>query len=409
MPDVLPSWTTQDLAAALVRIPGLSGQEGAVAAFVADQMHALGFDDVTTDSCGNVIGVRYGHAAGPTLLFDGHMDVVPVVAGTPGQEEVPEVWAHDPFGGEIAEGRLWGRGAADTKGALAAMLLAAARLPRREFTGKLVVVASVCEENLTGAALGRVLDRCPADVVVTGEPTSLRLGVAQKGRVTLRLCATGRSAHTSRPELGDNAVYKMIEAIQRLRGLPLPADPDLGPGILELTEIVSEPLPNQTSVPAGCRARFVGRTLPGETEEAVLGRVWAALAGAPAGLSVEVERLRQACYTGEVLEARDFLPGWRSRPDDPWRPRILAALAAAGLPTGLYHAPCGTNASESAGRRGIPSFIYGPGSLAQAHIADEWVSVDELAAAERGYAAIARACLGKAEGDAFPAHAVSAG
>lgn len=363
-----------------------------MAAFVAAQMRALGFDEVTTDRYGNVIGVRYGCAAGPTLLFDGHMDVVPVAEGMSGREGSSERWTHDPFGGEIAEGRLWGRGAADTKGALAAMMLAAARLPRAEFTGRVVVVASVCEENLTGAALGRVLDRYPADVVVTGEPTSLRLGVAQKGRVTLLLHARGRSAHTSRPELGDNAVYKMVEAIQRLRNLSLPADPDLGPGILELTEIVSEPLPNQTSVPNGCRARFVGRTLPGETEEEVLGRVWGALAGAPSGLSVEVERLRQVCYTGEALETRDFLPGWRSRPDDPWRSRILEALTAAGLPTDLYHAPCGTNASESAGRRGISSFIYGPGSLAQAHIVDEWVSLEELAAAERGYSAMIKGC-----------------
>ncbi|MEJ5199498.1 MAG: M20/M25/M40 family metallo-hydrolase, partial [Anaerolineae bacterium] len=123
-----------------------------MAAFVAAQMRALGFDEVTTDRYGNVIGVRYGCAAGPTLLFDGHMDVVPVAEGMSGREGSSERWTHDPFGGEIAEGRLWGRGAADTKGALAAMMLAAARLPRAEFTGRVVVVASVCEENLTGAA-----------------------------------------------------------------------------------------------------------------------------------------------------------------------------------------------------------------------------------------------------------------
>ncbi len=377
------SWKVPDLAGALVQIPSLAGQEAAIAAFVAEQMRALGFDAVTTDTYGSVIGVRHGHAPGPTLLFDGHMDVVPITE--------PEQWTHAPFGGEVAGGKLWGRGAADTKGSLAAMILATARLSREAFSGRVLVAASVGEENLTGAALGHVLDLFPADVVVTGEPTALRLGVAQKGRATLLLHAAGRAAHTSRPELGDNAVYKMIEAIQRLRAVPLPGDPDLGPGVLELTEMVSDPLPGNAMVPSGCRARFIARTMPGETEAAVLDRLRGALTGL-SGVSVEVETARQTCYTGKILEMRDFLPGWRAQPADPWQAAILAALTEAGLPAGTWAAPCGTNASESAGRRGIPSFIYGPGSLTQAHVVDEWVAVDELLAAEQGYAAIVRAC-----------------
>lgn len=378
-PDVLA------LAQALVRLPSPAGGEGAVAAHVARTLRASGFDEVTVDAWGNVIGVRRHSPSGPILLFDGHMDVV-----DPG----PEPWAHDPYGGEIAAGRLWGRGAADTKGALAAMLCAAAGLPRAGLAGTLVVAATVCEENLTGAALGHVLDVWPADVVVTGEPTGLRLGVAQKGRATFRVHAAGRSAHTSRPELGENAVYKMIEAIRRLRELPLGSDPQLGPGILELVELASEPLPNQTLVPAACHARFVARLMPGETAEGFLGRIRGGVAGLP-GVTAALDRLQQRCYTGATLEADDFLPGWRCPPDDPWRQALQAALAAAGLPAEPFHAPCGTNASESAGRRGIPSFIFGPGALAQAHIADEWVAVDELYAAQAGYAALARAVLAR--------------
>ena len=377
-----------ELCCALVRIPSLSGHEDAAAAFVAAQMAGLGFDEVMTDRFGDVIGIHRGHAPGPTLLFDAHMDVVPVTA--------PAQWTHPPFGGELAEGRVWGRGAADTKGSLAAMLCAAAGLPQASFIGQIIIVASVHEENLTGAALGHVLDRWPADAVVTGEPTSLRLGVAQKGRVTLVVHAAGRAAHTSRPELGDNAVYKMIDAVNRLRAVPLPGDPDLGPGVLALTEFVSEPLPGNTMVPSGCRARFIGRTMPGETEAAVLDRLRAALSGLE-GVTVDIETVRGVCYTGERLEIRDFLPGWRNRPDDPRQTAILAGLERAGLPARTWAAPCGTNASASAGVRGIPSFIYGPGSLEQAHIVDEWVAVDELLAAQQGYAAIARACLAGSE------------
>jgi putative selenium metabolism hydrolase len=373
-----------DLTRALVRIPSLSGEEGAVAAFVADAMRRLGFDGVHTDAWGNVIGLRRGSRPGPTLLFDGHMDVV---------EPGPEGWLRDPYGGEISQGRLWGRGACDTKGSLAAMLCAAAELPVHRLAGTLVMAATVCEETVTGAALGHVLDAHPADLVVTGEPTGLRLGVAQKGRATLRLRAAGRSAHTSQPELGDNAVYRMIEAIERLRALPLPGDPELGPGVLELVEIESQPLPNQTLVPAGCQARFVARTMPGEDAGALLSRIERGLTGLP-GISFALDALRQPCYTGALLETVDFLPGWRCPEDDPWRQALLAALATAGLLAAIYAAPCGTNASESAGRRGIPSFIYGPGLLAEAHIADEWVDIDELAAAQTGFHIIARQVLG---------------
>ncbi len=247
------------LARTLIRIPSASGGEAALAACVADVMTALGFDRVEVDAWGSVVGCRHGGGPSPAILFDGHMDVV-----DPG----PEPWQHDPYGGEITGGRLYGRGAADTKGSLAAMLCAASSAERLQ--GDVIIAATVCEENLTGVALGHVLDRTRPDVVITGEPTGLRLGVAQKGRATIRLHASGRSAHTSRPDLGDNAAYKMIEAIGRLRSLPQALDAELGSGVLELVELASEPLPNQALVPAGCHARFVARTLPGETPESFI-------------------------------------------------------------------------------------------------------------------------------------------
>lgn len=368
---------------ALLRLPGLPGEEGAVAQAVAARMVALDYDQVEIDEYGNVIGQITGARDGPCLFFDSHMDVVPVTN--------PEAWRHDPFGAEIEDGRLWGRGAADTRGSLAAMLYAAGRLPRHALHGRCLVVASVCEELLTGAALGPLLDRFKPDVLVTGEPTNLRLGVAQKGRCSLLVTTRGRSAHTSRPELGDNAVYKMMDAITRLRALPYTPDPLLGVGVLELTEIISEPLPGTSFVPHGCKARLIGRIMPGETAESVLSRLRASLDGIP-GVDLRLVELRQECYTGRSLVMEDFIPGWRNPPGDPWQERILSALAVAGLPAIPFGAPCGTNASAGAGARGISSFIYGPGSLDQAHTIDEWVQLSELYAAYHGYQSIALAC-----------------
>jgi putative selenium metabolism hydrolase len=369
---------------ALVRAASPSGQEQRAAAVAASAMAALNFDEVYTDEYGSVIGTRHGHAAGPALLLDAHLDTVAAVT--------PEQWQHDPFEGEIAAGRLWGLGAADTKGSLAAMICAAAGLPRDSLRGQILITASVCEENLTGAALDHILDRHPADAVVIGEPTRLRIGVAQKGRAEIIVLATGRSAHTSQPELGENAVYKMIDALARLRALPLPADPELGPGVLELVEIVSEPLPGTAHVPNGCRARFVARLMPEETPESVLTRLRCGLADF-AGVSVGLESTSQRCYTGQALFNDGFLPGWRTPAADPWLAKVQEGLRAGGLPAATFAAPCGTNGSASAGRRHIPTFIFGPGSLAQAHTVDEWIALDQLLAAEQGYASIIRACL----------------
>jgi acetylornithine deacetylase/succinyl-diaminopimelate desuccinylase-like protein len=304
----------------------------------------------------------------------------------------PGEWRHDPFGGEIAEGRIWGRGACDDKGALAAMMCGAARVPLDTIAGRIVVSASVCEENLTGAAVSHILDRYTPDLMIACEPTDLKLGIAQKGRAGVVVYARGVSAHTSRPELGENAVYKMMEAVARLRAMQLPGDPELGRGILELTEMVSEPLPGAGFVPSGCRARLVERTMPGETAELVVDRLRAAVAGLD-GVSVQLDQSNQPCYTGRCLHALDFVPGWRAEPESGWQVRILSAILQVSLPGETFAAPYGTNASAGAVGRGIPSFIFGPGSIQQAHSVDEWISIEELLKGERAYASIAAACL----------------
>lgn len=345
-------------------------------------MRELGYDEITVDEYGSVIGIRRGAQPGKTILLDAHLDVVAVT----NREE----WTHDPFGGEISGGKIWGRGACDNKGVLATMICGVASIPRAVIAGTLVVSASVCEETLTGAALAPILDQYTPDVVIVGEPTELKLGIAQKGRAGLIIKTRGTSTHTSHPELGDNAVYKMLEIIQRLRALTLDSDPELGREILELTEIVSEPMPGAGFVPSGCRARFVHRTMPGQTPERILTRLRHAVAELDA--TIDFDYLSQQCYTGKTLEIVDCIPGWRAHLNDPWQSKILATLRDANLPAATFAAPFGTNASVSA-TRGIPSFIFGPGSIEQAHVVNEFIAVDALLAGERAFATIARACL----------------
>jgi putative selenium metabolism hydrolase len=375
LPDYDPSSLVIDLCREFVRIPSPSGQEGALAAVVAARMRAMGFS-VETDAFGNVLGLRKGARSGPTVILDAHLDTVPVT-------DAP-AWRHDPFSAEIDQGRIWGRGSADTKGSLAAMLCSAAAL--EDFPGTLIVSASVCEEDMTAAALAHVLDHHPADLVIVGEPTSLCLGTAQKGRAGLWVEATGRSAHTSRPELGDNAIYKMMEAISRIRALPLPADPELGQGVCELIEIDSEPKPSPGMVPHLCRARLALRLLPGETAQSVLERTHGVLEGLE-GLSVRLLETSQGCYTGLAIAMQEFVPAWKNR-DMALQARLLKALG-----TTAFAAPYTTNASAAAVRN-IPTFLLGPGSIEQAHTVDEWISLDQLMAAPKAYITVIRSFLG---------------
>ncbi len=363
-----------ELCRELVRIPSPSGGEGRLAAFVAERMEAIGFR-VEIDRFGGVLGMKKGRLPGPTLLLDAHLDTVPVTD--------PSGWTHDPSGAEIAGGRLWGRGTADTKGSLAAMLCAAEALD--DFAGTLLLSASVGEEDLTTFALSQVLDRHPANLVLVGEPTSLKLGVAQKGRAGLVVEARGRSAHSSRPELGENAVYRMMEAVSLIRSLPLPSDPELGSGVCELIEIHSEPAPSTGMIPHRCTARFALRLLPGETAGGVLERTAGALHGME-GVSVRLAKSSRRCCTGIDVEMEDFIPGWRNAD------RALAARLLEALGTVPFGAPYTTNASAAASR-GIPAFLFGPGSIDQAHTVDEWVDLPELSRARDGYLAVARAFL----------------
>jgi len=331
-------------------------------------MRDLNFDDVRVDAFGSVIGVRRGARPGKTILFDAHLDVVAVTNR--------DAWTRDPFGGELANGKIFGRGACDDKGPLAAMLCAAASVPRDELAGQIIVSASVCEENLTGGALAPILDQHQPDVVIIGEPTELKLGIAQKGRAGIVVHAHGKSAHTSRPELGENAVYKMLEVVNRMRALPLPGDLDLGRAIIELTEIVSEPRPGAGFVPHTCHARFVERMLPGESRTSVLEK-WRGVCDEIPGIAIEFEELEQRCYTGATLAMQDFIAGWRA--EETWVEKLRQALSIE-----TFAAPFGTNASVSAAR-GIPTLILGPGSIEQAHVVDEWMAVEELLAGERTY------------------------
>ncbi len=371
----------------LVQAQSFAGSEAAAAAVALRWMQQLGFDEAYTDDYGSVIGRIQGQAGGgPNLHYDGHLDTVPATAR--------DQWQHDPFAAEIAAGAIWGRGTVDMKGSVAAMICAAAFLPRDLLHGSITVSASVAEEEFEGAALAAILHLHPADMVVIGEATNLRVGTAQKGRAGIRVLTRGIPAHSSVPHAGRNAVYSMMEAIERLRALPTRHDEVLGDTVLELVELVSMPYPGTSIVPDGCRARWDRRLVLGETPDAVLAELRAALA--PLGDTVAVSFLQVSleAYTGMPLQGEDFHPAWRMADDHPLTQAALASVQAVGLPPEMWAATYCTNGSATAGRMGIPTIILGPGDPAQLHRIDEHLPVDDLLRGTQVYMELSRRVLG---------------
>ena len=374
-----------DFCRALVRLPSLPGEEGEVARAVQARMRTLDYDRVVADAWGNVIGTIVGgraQADSPKILLDAHMDTVP-----PGDVDG---WQHDPFGAEVEQGRIYGRGAVDDKASVAAIVSMARLLDRDRLAGTVTVCASVYEEVAEGAALAKAVEAVRPDFVVVCEPTDLKLGIGQKGRAGVRVEATGVTSHSSRPTDGVNAVYKMLPALQRLRSVETGEDPLLGEEIVELVELISTPYPSTAMVPYHCMARYDCRLVRQEPPGKLLDRLQAV---AGEDVSTSLQRRTIACYTGAQIEVEEYYPAWTIAPDAPFVVATRRGLQGVGHPVEECYVPYCTNASYTAGVANIPTILYGPGSVRHAHILDEYVEIAQLAAATEGYAAIVSAVL----------------
>ncbi len=365
----------------IIRIESLSGEEGSVAAVVRAKMQALGYDRVETDDFGSLVGYRQGIRPGPTVLFDSHMDVVPVTN--------PDEWTSDPFGAEIRGGSIYGRGASDMKGPLAAAVVGLGRLPKDEFAGTIAVSTSVLEEKHEGIALQAVMQHCHPDFVVICEPNGNTIGVGQKGRAGIWVDVSGSPAHSSVPHLGDNAVYKGVKVIERLHGMALPSDDVVGEGVMELIDAISRPYPSRSTVPVGFYLRYDRRLVRGETEEGVLQSTRQALAGL-SGWQVGFQEIELDTYTGQKLRALDYHPAWAIDRGSDWIQKAARGLASVGISPQYTTALFCTNGSYSAGTAGVPTLIFGPSSGQMAHRIDEYIPIDELLSGAEGYQGLAR-------------------
>jgi len=370
----------------LVRIPSPSTQEGPVAERILAEMDRLGFRDARVDRIGNVVG-WVGSGEGPTLMLNGHMDTVRVSDAS--------AWTRDPLAGEIEGGRLYGLGACDMKGGVAAMLYGAYLLRRAGLPQKgRVVVACVVQEEPSEGMGSRVLieeEGVRPDWVLIAEPSDLQIARGQRGRLELRVTVHGRSAHASQPHLGENAVYaaaRLVFGLELLAG-QLGDDPFLGPGTMAVTEIRSQ-ASSRNAIPDRCDLIIDRRLTLGETEAMALAEVQRVITREGIRAEVRVTEYTATSYTGYPCRAREYYAPWVIEEDHPLVTALArAAKAQLGKRPRVGHWQFSTEGAYTAGVAGIPTVGFGPGDPRQAHAPDEWVSLDDVCAAAEVYARLA--------------------
>jgi acetylornithine deacetylase len=321
----------------------------------------LGIDAslVGADTRMSVIGQLTVRHPIDTLLIASHLDTVPI--------DGMRIPAFDPA---TAHGRMYGRGSCDTKAGMASLLAALERVLAAGTLRRNVIIVGEADEEMGSQGVRDVLATLPgkcADWVLATEPTQLELVTRHKGRLTLELGAEGVACHASDPDRGHNAVVAMARATvamaelhERLRATP---DPSLGPATLAVTVTSGGQAPN--IVPDRALAVVDRRTLPIETVESVRAEIEGALRAAGVGDAVRIE---SCSLDKDSLETRDDAPCVR---------HCQAALARCGLPTTTTFAAFATDAGPFASA-GLPGIVLGPGSIEQAHTADEWVDMAQV-------------------------------
>jgi succinyl-diaminopimelate desuccinylase len=359
------------------------GNEGEVADFLADRMRELSLEaDVqgVEDGRSNVVG-RLAGGDGPALVFTGHLDVVP-----PGGQ----AWEHDPFGAEMSDGRIYGRGSADMKGGVAAIVTAMAALKRDGFqpSGDILLAATCGEEAGMLGARAMVEDRAlpGSGVLVVAEPTTLDVFHGEKGVLWLKVRALGRTAHGSMPWLGINAISAIARLIPRLEEYPFPYEesPLLGKPTLSVNVITGG---NKTNVvPDLCEIEIDMRTVPSQDHGALVKQV--------RDMAEEVARKVHPDLRIEVEVDQDVSALETDRSHTLVEAAIASVRAVRGRAPEVGGVTYGTDGAHLGPGFDMPVVICGPGAQGMAHQPDEYVEVEQLVEAVQIYVDLAHRLQG---------------
>lgn len=366
-----------DICRALVRFKTINppGDELPAAEYVAGLLDKAGFEIRFvrhTETRASVIARLKGQGTAPALLLNGHLDVVPPGAAP---------WRYDPFEAQVDDGKIWGRGSADMKGGVAAILAAAQAIAQAQapLNGDLIIAATADEEvKMEGARqVADCADLGPLQAVIIAEPTNNQMGLAERGVLWVQLETYGKTAHGATPHLGENAVMMMAHLLVELERLEIPHTPHpiLGGFSRSINTISGGAKTNV--VPDYCIATVDMRTVPGQNHQAILDQI---------EQLITTLQQRLAPFKARVSAAYE-LPPVETRESHPAVQAFARALTSiTGRPAIPAQVRFATEAGIYVPTLGVPAIICGPGDPALAHQPDEHVEIEQLVQAAKIYA-----------------------
>jgi len=367
------------LTQSMVRIPSVNppGDEEDLAEFLVQKLKSYGFLSKLVDVKSkrpNVLATLSGKKMGKTILINGHMDVVPVGDLS--------AWMFDPFSGTLHQGRIYGRGSVDMKGGLAAAIIAAktfADVYGEDFAGS-IIIAGVVDEEDAGIGSKKLVQNVKADMAIVAEASDHSIYRAHKGVLWFEITTRGKALHSSRVRSGnfENAIYKMSRVVNTLEDYL---------AVLEKKEnsLVGNPTINVSIIRGGTKTNIVPdsctitvdrRLLPNEDPKVALEEIRKLLVSKTKFKNLEF-RVTLAREGSVIKEDEPIVKLTRDAVQDVTgkQPKVTGCVAT-------------TDMSFLVNQGKIPTVVYGPGSLEQAHVANEYVEVDELLKAAKVYATV---------------------
>ena len=368
----------------MISIPSESCQEKDVIQRIRKEMIKVGFDRVEIDKMGNVLG--YMGNGKHLLAIDAHIDTVGIGA--------IENWDFDPYKGKEQEDLIFGRGASDQEGGMAAAVYAGKIIKHfgLEDDYTLLVTGTVQEEDCDGLCWQYIIEECKIkpEFVISTEPTSTNIYRGHRGRMEIKVVTKGISSHGSAPERGDNAIYKMGPIINELKSLNerLITDNFLGKGTLTVSEIFFSS-PSRCAVADSCTISIDRRLTQGETWEYAIQQIKNLSSVIMTNAEVSMYRYDRPSYTGLKYPTECYFPTWVLEKD-----HILCKTSIEAFKSLFNKEPVvdkwtfSTNGVSIMGRYGIPVIGFGPGHENQAHAPNECTWKSELVKAAAMYAII---------------------
>jgi len=367
----------------MIRIPSPSSQEKRVVDRVAEEMKKVGFDEVQIDPFGNVIGrIGYGKRI---IAYDAHVDTVGI--GN------PDTWDFDPYEGKYENGIVYGRGASDQEGGMAAMVYAGKMIKELGLNKdcSCYFVGSIMEEDCDGLCWQYILREgiLRPEVVIITEPTNLNIYRGHRGRMEIQITVDGRSCHASAPERGDNAIYKMMPIVAEIEKLNerLRHDDFLGKGTIAVTEI-SSVSPSFNAIADRCTISLDRRLTAGETKASSVEELQRVLDTQGVAGKIEVLQYKTPTYRGVEYPVEKYFPTWVFPEEHP-----IIQQAAATYRSLFNREPLidkwtfSTNGIATAGIFSIPTFGFGPANEIYAHSNQDQCPSEHLVKAAAFYCA----------------------